>query len=585
MRMSQMFSQTLREAPADAEIESHKLLVRSGFIRQLGAGVYSLMPLAMRTTVKIENIIREEMNAIGGQEILMPVVNPAEVWKETNRYFEVGGEMSRFKDRKGADMVLAMTHEEVVTDLVRKFVQSYKQMPMLVYHIQTKWRDDARPRAGLIRVREFTMKDSYSLDVDDEGLDKQYRAHYQAYFNIFNRCNLPSVSVLADVGMMGGSMSHEYMYITPIGEDTLLNCSECGYLANRQIALFRKPEPEDEAQKELEKIATPDSKTIADLAKFLDIPESKTAKAIFLVATITEGTEDVEKLVFAITRGDMDLNETKLANAIKSKELRPAEESEIEAVGAVPGYASPIGIKDIILVVDDLAAKSPNLVAGANDAGFHYLNTNYGRDYEDAIITDIVAADDGYSCPDCGHAMHTTRGVEIGNIFKLGTRYSSAMKANFLDQNGKAKPVIMGSYGIGSGRLLQSIAEEYRDDYGLMWPISVAPYHVHLVALRGGEEQAEKLYEELQAAGVEVLYDDRKGSPGVKFNDSDLIGIPIRLTTSERSTTENSVEVKLRKEKDRHEVSYGDTIFHVKELMLKLEAEIQEKVIEMPFKA
>ncbi|MBT5337356.1 MAG: proline--tRNA ligase, partial [Chloroflexi bacterium] len=402
MRMSQMFSQTLREAPADAEIESHKLLVRSGFIRQLGAGVYSLMPLAMRTTVKIENIIREEMNAIGGQEILMPVVNPAEVWKETNRYFEVGGEMSRFKDRKGADMVLAMTHEEVVTDLVRKFVQSYKQMPMLVYHIQTKWRDDARPRAGLIRVREFTMKDSYSLDVDDEGLDKQYRAHYQAYFNIFNRCNLPSVSVLADVGMMGGSMSHEYMYITPIGEDTLLNCSECGYLANRQIALFRKPEPEDEAQKELEKIATPDSKTIADLAKFLDIPESKTAKAIFLVATITEGTEDVEKLVFAITRGDMDLNETKLANAIKSKELRPAEESEIEAVGAVPGYASPIGIKDIILVVDDLAAKSPNLVAGANDAGFHYLNTNYGRDYEDAIITDIVAADDGYSCPDCG---------------------------------------------------------------------------------------------------------------------------------------------------------------------------------------
>jgi len=294
MRMSQMFSQTLREAPADAEIESHKLLVRSGFIRQLGAGVYSLMPLAMRTTVKIENIIREEMNAIGGQEILMPVVNPAEVWKETNRYFEVGGEMSRFKDRKGADMVLAMTHEEVVTDLVRKFVQSYKQMPMLVYHIQTKWRDDARPRAGLIRVREFTMKDSYSLDVDDEGLDKQYRAHYQAYFNIFNRCNLPSVSVLADVGMMGGSMSHEYMYITPIGEDTLLNCSECGYLANRQIALFRKPEPEDEAQKELEKIATPDSKTIADLAKFLDIPESKTAKAIFLVATITEGTEDVK---------------------------------------------------------------------------------------------------------------------------------------------------------------------------------------------------------------------------------------------------------------------------------------------------
>ncbi len=585
MRMSKMFSQTLREAPADAEIESHKLLVRSGFIRQLGAGVYSLLPLAMRSTVKIENIIRDEMNAIGGQEILMPVVNPAEVWKETNRYFEVGGEMSRFKDRKGADMVLAMTHEEVVTDLVRKFVQSYKQMPMLVYHLQTKWRDDARPRAGLIRVREFTMKDSYSLDVDEEGLDKQYRAHYQAYFNIFNRCNLPSVSVLADVGMMGGSMSHEYMYITPIGEDTLLNCEECGYLANRQIALFTKPAPEEESQKDLEKIATPDSKTIAELAEFLNIPESKTAKAIFLVATITEGTEDVEKLVFAITRGDMDLNETKLANAIKSKELRPAEESEIEAVGAVPGYASPIGIKDIILVVDDLVAKSPNLVAGANDAGFHYLNTNYGRDYDGAIVTDIIAADDGFSCPECGHAMHTTRGVEIGNIFKLGTRYSSAMNATFLDNNGKAKPVIMGSYGIGSGRLLQSIAEEYSDDYGLMWPISVAPYHVHIVALRGGEEQAEKLYGDLQAAGIEVLYDDRKGSPGVKFNDADLIGIPIRLTTSERSSTENSVEVKLRSEKDRSEVPYGDAVSHVIELKIKLETEIQEKVIEMPFKA
>ncbi len=585
MRMSNMFSQTLREAPADAEIESHKLLVRSGFIRQLGAGVYSLLPLAMRSTVKIENIIRDEMNAIGGQEILMPVVNPADVWKETNRYYEVGGEMSRFKDRKGADMVLAMTHEEVVTDLVRKFIQSYKQLPILIYHLQTKWRDDARPRAGLIRVREFTMKDSYSLDIDEEGLDKQYRAHYQSYFNIFNRCNLPSVSVLADVGMMGGSMSHEYMYITPIGEDTLLNCGECGYIANRQIALFNKPEPENEEIKDLEKIATPDSKTIDDLANFLEIPKSKTAKAIFLIATITDGTEDVEKLVFAIVRGDMDLNETKLANAIKSKELRPADEDEIKAVGAVPGYASPIGIKNIILVVDDLAATSPNLVAGANDAGFHYLNTNYGRDYKDAIVTDIVAAEDGFACPECGNSMHTSRGVEIGNIFKLGTRYSGAMNATFLDKNGKTQPVVMGSYGIGSGRLLQSIAEEYRDDYGLMWPISVAPYHVHLVALRGGEEEAENLYQSLGSDGIEVLYDDRKASPGVKFNDADLIGIPIRVTVSSRSLEENKVEIKLRTEKDRYSIDINETLTHISELKKKLEDEILTKVIEMPFKA
>jgi prolyl-tRNA synthetase len=355
-------------------------------------------------------------------------------------------------------------------------------------------------------------------------------------------------------------------------------------LANRQIALFKKPEAEKEEIKELEKIATPESKTIEDLAKFLDVPKSKTAKAVFLIATITQGTEDVEKLVFAIVRGDMDLNETKLANAVKSKDLRPADEDEIKAVGAVPGYASPIGIKDIILVVDDLVAASPNLVAGANDAGYHYLNTNYGRDYKDAIVTDIVAADEGFACPDCGNAMHTTRGVEIGNIFKLGTRYSGAMNATFLDKNGKTQPVIMGSYGIGSGRLLQSIAEEYRDDYGLMWPISVAPYHVHLVALRGGEEKAEELYQSLEAAGIEVLFDDRKASPGVKFNDADLIGVPIRVTVSSRSLEENNVELKLRTEKDRYSVKFEETVSHITDLKKKLEAEIEAKVIDMPFK-
>jgi prolyl-tRNA synthetase len=545
--MSKLFSQTLREAPAEAEIPSHRLLVRAGYIRQLGAGVYTNMPLAKRSLTKIENIMREEIDAIGGQEMTMPVINPADVWKETNRWYEVGSEMSRFHDRNGRDMVLAITHEEVVGDLVRKEIHSYRQLPLLVYHIQTKWRDDPRPRAGLIRVREFTMKDSYSLDVDENGLDDQYRAHFQAYFNIFNRCDLPTIAVKADPGMMGGSMSHEYMYLTPVGEDTILICDECGYTANRQIALFQKPIPEEEELLPKEKVATPGVTTITDLAQFLGVPDSKTAKAVFQVATLMEGKEEVEKFVFVVVRGDMEVNETKLVNAVNAKALRPAEDEEIMAVGAVPGYASPMGLSGVLVVVDDLILKSPNLVSGANEEGFHMLNVNYGRDFEADIVTDIVTAEFGAACPECSATMRTSRGIEVGNIFKLGTRYSDPLGCEFLDKDGKSKPVVMGSYGIGSGRLLASIAEEYHDDYGLIWPITVAPYHVHLVALRKGEIEAEKLYEELLDEGVEVLFDDRDETPGVKFNDADLIGIPIRVTVSKRSLDQNGVEIKLRK--------------------------------------
>lgn len=585
MKMSRLFSQTLRDAPAEAEVISHKLLVRAGFIRQLGTGIYSLLPFGKRSIDKVEKIIREEMNAIGGQEIFMPVVNPADVWKETNRYYAIGGEMGRFKDRKGAEMVLAMTHEEVVADLARKLIQSYKQMPVLVYHIQTKWRDDARPRAGLIRVREFTMKDSYSLDADEAGLDKQYRAHYQAYFNIFNRCGLPTVAVLSDNGMMGGSMSHEYMYLSSIGEDTLIICQECGYMANRQIALFNKQITEKEEMKALEKVATPNCKTISELAQFLNIEESKTAKAVFLVATITEGSEDKQRLVFALVRGDMELNETKLANTIFAKELRPAHDEEIEAVGAIPGYASAIGIKGVLVVVDDLVAKSANLVSGANEEGFHLLNVNYGRDYEADIITDIVSAEAGYNCPTCGKPLTSARGIEVGNIFKLGTKYSESMGASFLDKNGRTRPIIMGSYGIGSGRLLQSVAEEYNDGDGLIWPITISPYHVHLIALRGGEELAEQLYVDLKAEGLEVLFDDRDETPGVKFNDADLIGIPIRLTVSQRTVKEKSLEVKLRRSTEKQIVLIKDAVNHIKIMKAELEEEIEKKVVEVPFKA
>ncbi len=584
MRMSNLFSQTLREAPAEAEVVSHQLLVRAGYIQQLGTGIFSLLPLAKRSITKIENIFREEMNAIGGQEITMPVIHPAEIWKESGRWYQIGAEMGRFEDRAGRDMVLAMTHEEIVADLVRKQIRSYKQLPQMIYHIQTKWRDDPRPRAGLIRVREFTMKDSYTLDADWEGLEKQYRAHYQAYFNIFNRCGLDTIAVKADVGMMGGKLSHEFMFLTPIGEDTLIICNKCGYTANRQVARFRKPAVEPEEQKPLEKVATPHASTIQELADLLGMPKSRTAKAVFMIATITEGDKDVDKFVFAVVRGDMDVNETKLANAVRARDLRPAREDEIRAVGATPGYASPIGLKDALIVVDDLVTTSPNLVAGANEEGYHLLNTNYGRDYKADVVTDLATAEAGAPCPDCGTPLCSERGVEVGNIFQLGTRYSDSLGCKFLDKDGKTKPVIMGSYGIGSGRLFACIAEAFHDDYGLMWPIAVAPYHVQLVAMKGGEEAANKLYTELEAESVEVLYDDRDETPGVKFNDADLIGLPLRLTVSDRSLKQGGIEFKRRTSKERGIVPLQETVARVKAEIADLQGEIARRVKQVPYK-
>jgi prolyl-tRNA synthetase len=583
MKMSHMFGTTLRQAPAEAETASHQLLVRAGFIRQLGAGIYSLMPMGKRSITKIENIMRDEINAIGGQELFMPVIHPADLWKETGRWYKIGDEMSRFNDRKQHDMVLAMTHEEVVADLARREIQSYKQLPMLVYHIQTKWRDDPRPRAGLIRVREFTMKDSYSLDIDEAGLDKQYRAHYQAYFNIFNRCGLPVVTVGADVGMMGGSLAHEYMYLTPAGEDTILFCSKCNYRANRQIARFQKTKPKQEQPGELEKVSTPNIPTIESLANFLKIPKAKTAKAFFAVGKFVDGEKEIEKLIFTIIRGDMEVNETKLANVSKAKEIRPAHEEEITAVGAVPGYASPIGIKGALVVVDDLIPVSPNLAAGANETGYHYVNVNYGRDYKADIVADISLAEEGFKCPRCNAPMHASRGVEVGNIFKLGTDFTVPLGASYLDESGKEHPIVMGSYGIGSGRLLACVVEEHHDDKGLIWPASVAPFDVHLVALRGGTNEANEIYGSLCNAGFEVLYDDREETPGVKFNDADLIGLPIRLTVSERSLKESGVELKLRRETEKRTVRLDKVVDEISEIMKRLLAEINEKVVTIPF--
>ncbi len=590
MRMSSLLSQTLRESPSDAEITSHQLLVRAGYIRQLAAGIFTAMPLAKRSLDKIENIMRDEMNKIDGQEMSMPVVHPAEIWQATGRWEKVGPEMGRFKDRNGRDMVLAMTHEEAVVNIIKDEIQSYRQLPIMIYHIQTKWRDDPRPRAGLIRVREFTMKDSYSLDRDWEGLDVQYANHYQAYFNIFGRCKLPVIAVESDVGMMGGNMAHEYMYLTPVGEDTLLLCDKCGYSANRQIAEFQKVAAADEKAQKRKKVATPEMKTIADLAVFLDIPESKTAKAVFMIAAIQDGEDEREQLVFAILRGDMELNETKLVNAVGAKNLRPAEEAEIIDSGAVPGYASPVGLKNILVVVDDLIPGSPNLVAGANEEGFHFVNVNYGRDYKADIVADIAAAQDGDACHNCGEAMRAVRGIEVGNIFKLGTWYSEAVGATFQDADGSEKPVVMGSYGIGSGRLLASVVEEYNDKYGLIMPVSIAPYEVHLVELVGAKDESDKvqkiagqLYNDLKEAGLEVLYDDRDESPGVKFNDADLIGVPLRITVGNRALKEGGVEVKLRHQSDKSLVPLDKIVSQAGEIIQGLYDEITADLKEVPF--
>lgn len=538
MKMSNLFGETLREVSAETDAVSHQLLVRAGFIRQLGAGIFSYLHLANRSITKIETILREEMNKIGGQEITMPVVHPADIWKETERWFQIGSEMGRFVDKNGRDMVLAMTHEEVVADLVRREIHSYKQLPRLLYQIQTKWRDDPRPRAGLIRVREFTMKDSYSLDADWEGLDRQYRSHYQSYFDIFHRCDLPVLAVKSDVGMMGGKIAHEFMYLSSIGEDTLIICDDCGYTANRQIAKFRKPKIAEETPQSMKKVVTPGTKTIEDVSKFLGITTAKIAKAFFAVATITEHQLDVSKLIIAIVRGDMDVNETKLANAVSAKELRPAHDEEIRESGAIPGYASPIDLHNVLIVVDDIIPELPNLVYGANEENHHILNVNYGRDYTASIVTDIAVAEEGFECPNCGNLLYASRGIEVGNIFKLGTYYSDSMGCKYLDKDGKAKPVIMGSYGIGVGRLLGCLAEEHHDNRGLVWPITVAPYQIHLVALKGGQEAADSIYTELTNKGFEVLFDDRDERVGVKLNDADLIGIPIRVTLSERSIKE-----------------------------------------------
>jgi prolyl-tRNA synthetase len=542
MRLSQLFFATLRDDPAEAEMPSHRLLLRAGYVRQLGSGIYSLLPLGKRVSDRVEQIIREEQNRIGGQELEMPVVHPADVWRASGRYQAIGPELGRFKDRGGRDMVLAMTHEEVVALLLADVVKSYRQLPMMVYHFQTKWRDEPRSRGGLIRVREFVMKDAYSCDRDQAGLDASYESQHAAYVRTFERLGLETVVVASDVGIMGGSQAHEFMVLNPAGEDVLVLCEACGYAANRQVAAIQYAPPASEEPLPLEKIETPGTTTIATLAAFLGVGPERTAKAGFFV------TGD-GRLITAIVRGDHDFNETKLANAVGATTgIRPATVEEIRAAGMEPGYGSPIGARDTTVVVDELAARSPNLVAGANEAGFHFRNVNVGRDFTADLVVDLTNAREGDPCPTCGKSVILRNGIEVGNIFKLGTKFTDAAGATYLGEDGVEHPIIMGSYGIGVGRNVACIVEAHHDDKGIIWPEAVAPYAAHLVAIGANRdaavaELADRLHELSIEAGREILYDDRDESPGVKFTDAELLGMPWILTVSPRSLAAGGVEV------------------------------------------
>jgi len=549
MRLSQLLGRTVRETPRDAMTISHIYLLRGGYARPVSTGIYSLLPLGRKITKKIEQIIREEMDRVEGQEVLMPVVLPAELWEESGRYETVGSELLRFKDRNEKQMVLGMTHEEAVVHMVRSEVNSYKQLPFMVYQIQTKYRDEARPRAGLLRVREFRMKDGYSFHVNSEDLDAYYERVHGAYSRIFRRLGMKEViSIQSDTGMMGGKIAHEFMAVAEAGEDTIFVTEYGSYRANREVATsaveFIQEEPLP-----LEKVSTPDMKTIDGLAGFLGIKTSQTGKAVFY--SDSEG-----KLYFIVIRGDFEVNETKLANHLQVSELTFAEDSQIEAIGAVPGYASPMNVdlNKVRVVFDHSARNSSNLVVGANEKDFHFKNFNFERDMgpqaEKIEVTDIANAREGDPDPLDGIPLIMKRGIEVGNIFQLGTKYSDMMNCRFLDPHGKSQPMTMGCYGIGVERSMAACIEQNHDKFGPVWPFSIAPYEVQLCALNinkeGVGEAAEKLYENLLEAGVDVLFDDRNEKAGSAFNDADLIGVPFRLIVSPKNFANNQVEFKSR---------------------------------------
>lgn len=575
MKMSKLVGRRIKEDPKDAKTVSHKFLIRGGYIRPVSAGIYSLLPTGERIVRKIEAIIREEMNRIDGQEVLMPVVLPADLWQESGRYESVGAELLRFRDRNEKPMILAMTHEEAIVHLVRTELNSYKQLPVMLYQIQTKYRDEARPRAGLIRTREFTMKDAYSFHTDQADLERYYARCHEAYERIFRRVGMKNVlSIESNSGMMGGKVSHEFMAICDCGEDTVITNADYSYRANREIAVaawkFEKGEPLP-----LEKVHTPGMKTIEEVAGFLGVKPENTGKAVFYQDAHTG------ELIFVLIRGDFEVNEVKLANALKVAELKFADDAAIEAAGAVPGFASPVGIDPgrARIVVDRSAAESGNLVVGANEADFHYRNFNFDRDLagSDCLVTDIACVREGDPCPLTGQPLQFLRGIEVGNIFQLGTKYSDAMHCDYLDRDGKSHPMVMGCYGIGVGRAMAAVIEQSCDEYGPIWPMSIAPWQVELCAINpekeGVGEACERLYSELQAAGIEVLYDDRGEKAGSMFSDADLLGIPLRLVVSPRTLAEKQAEFKVRGSRDAERIALDAVVSHV---AARIEAEMEK---------
>ena len=560
-----MHLKTLREVPNEAEIPSHILLLRTGMIRKLVSGIYGFMPMGWRSVRKIEEIVREEMDRTGAQEIHMSAVQPAELWQESGRWSHYGPELWRIKDRNGRDFCLGPTHEEIFTDIVRNDISSYKQLPENLYQIQTKYRDEARPRFGLMRSREFVMKDAYSFDKDAEGLDKSYKDMYDAYTRIFTRCGLYFRPVEADNGAIGGSNSHEFQALTSVGESEIAYCEKCDMAATTERAACVDAKPEDDVEMlPMEKVHTPGTKTIEEVADFLGIDQKKTIKALLFVTYDDDYKEN--GYVAAFVRGDRECNMTKLINAlgIPEHQIEFADEQKMhEATGCVGGFTGPTELHDCTIVVDSELPGLKNMCAGACEEDHHLINVNYGRDYKADIIADIKVLKEGDPCPCCGAPVKHARGIEVGQVFKLGTKYSEAMHAMYVDENQKEQPIVMGCYGIGVTRTLAAIVEQHHDDNGIIWPISVAPYHVIVTVMKPGDEiqdkVAEDIEEQLEKAGVEVIVDDRKERPGVKFKDADLLGIPVRITVG-KLAPEGKVEYKLRRDEEKEEITIEEAV-------------------------
>ena len=574
MKLDKLVGERFKEKPSDCVIESHALMMRGGYMKDVAKGIYSqYMPLK-RICRKIENIIREEMDAIDGQEVLFPVALPATLWEESGRYESVGNELLRFSDRNNSKMVLGMTHEEAAVQLVRDYAKSYNSYPFMIYQIQTKFRDEARPRAGLIRVREFTMKDAYSFHTSQEDLERYYDVCYEAYNRIFARAGIPEViTVASDSGMMGGNLSHEYMLLTPIGEDSIAICDECDYRANMEAAESIIENEKDTNDENLTKVYTPNIHTIEEICDFLKSPLEKSCKAVVYQKNMTDD------YVVIFIRGDLDVNETKLTNFL-GEEVHPAVITA--ECGLNAGYIGPVNLHvngNYTVIYDKSLEGTNNLSCGANEEEYHYTGLCMERDVKDAVYTDVAKIVEGAICPKCGKkTIHISRGIEVGNIFQLGTKYTETMNMQYLDAEGESHYPIMGCYGIGVGRLAASVCEAHHDDYGPIWPISIAPWQVHLCCLRADDAEAksyaDKLYDELQKEHIEVIYDDRNVRPGVMFSDADLLGVPIRLVVSPRNMKEAVVELSSRDKKVQDKVALEEVVPTVKDLIVRMMQEL-----------